>query len=120
MGTPGGPSEAHVESGFTLAHPVVYSTGLSPGIPMEYLWDIYRVILYDILDARDTMKSLYMPISILYVYVYARGPCSVPFCDTMWIGVYYTMCGCVYTYMCSEILCDLLFFYISIKDWDFY
>ena len=87
---------------------------------MGCLWDVSEVILYDILDARDTMKSLYMSISILHVYVYARGPYLDPFCDTMCIGVYYTMCGCVYTYMWSAILYDLLFFYISIKDRDFY
>jgi hypothetical protein len=87
---------------------------------MGCLWDVYGVILYDILDARDTMKSLYMSISILHVYVYARGPYLGPFWYTMWIGVYYTMCGCVYTYMWSVILYDLLFFYISIKDWGFY
>ncbi len=56
-----------------------------------------------------------MSISILYVYVYARGPCSVPFWYTIWIGVYYTMCGCVYTYRYGAILCDLLFFIFLLR-----
>jgi hypothetical protein len=73
-----------------------------------------------ILDARDTGESPFI-VSILSTRIRAcAGSSLCPFLYTVGVSVLYTIGGVVYTYMWSAILYDLLFFYISIKDWDFY
>lgn len=87
MGTPRGPLEAHVESGFNLAQFVVYSTGLLPGIYMGS----FQGISMSILDARDAQKS---PLCVYLLGTCIRvgvGSSIRPLSYTLGVWVVYTV-----------------------------
>lgn len=101
-GTPRGPSEAHVESGFNLAHFVVYSTGLSHGIFTGFILGISRCIL----DARDAIK---MPLCLYLLSTCIRvsaGSSIRPLLYIVGVGVMYTVGVGVYIGM--GILCTIV------------
>lgn len=115
MGTPWGPSEAHVESGFNLTHFVVYSTGLSTGS--------LQGLSQSILDARDAIK---MPLCLYLLSTCIRvsaGSSIRPLSYTVGVWVVYTVGVGVYIgvgTLCTIVSGGILFVFIGlIKVWVF-
>jgi len=91
VGTPRGPIEAHVERGFNLAHFVVYSTGLSPGI--------FPGIISEDFGCAGLYKNALESLSIKYVYTCERGVFyTSPFIYSRGMCCVYSRGRCLYRY----------------------
>ena len=71
MGTPGGPIEANIESGFNLAHFVVYSTGsLHKVLSRDYLGITRGLLRYYLVSIYGLFRvSRYALVTLMYVYM---------------------------------------------------